>query len=91
MQTTKGRKYPRITVGMTDRDVVERFADLMGCGAIYEQSYENTATPHWKTKYAWMCTKTADCRRILELFLPHLGHRRAHKALDLLELSELTD
>jgi hypothetical protein len=88
-----GKTYWRLGLVMTDRDVVEQFFEWAGCGAIYTYAPGSQASrkDHWKTQYLWKCGKARDVRMILSKLLPHLGTRRAHKALDCLDSIELNN
>lgn len=72
-----GGKRPRIRVslGMTDRDVVERFAVAMGCGSIY-----TSERPTQKAMYQWAVTESEKVRAVLTALLPYMGVRRCAKA-----------
>lgn len=80
--------YYQLTVGMTDKDVVQKFCDVVGYGHVTESK---TKTPdHWKQVYTWRAAKTTEVRRILSAMLPYFGNRRAYKALNILDTLELT-
>jgi hypothetical protein len=66
-------------VGMTDLDVVERFATIMGFGAL-------TVEPRGanKTLYRWSACNATDVRALIELFWPYFGERRREAAQALL-------
>jgi hypothetical protein len=70
-------------VGMTDLDVVERFAAIIGCGTI-------TAEPRGpnKTLYRWSASNALDVRALIELFWPYFGERRREAAQALLVRTE---
>ena len=72
---------------MTDRDIVQRFADVLGCGtAVHDESNQpRRIRTGRKACYRWTCSKRADVRRVLELFLPYFGHRRAYTAQNCLD------
>jgi hypothetical protein len=70
---------------MTDRDVVQTFADVMNTGNKVHSEKTNSQLPHWKPVYRWTCSRKSEVTRILELMLPHLGQRRAYKALNCLD------
>ena len=74
-----GGTYPRIKLLMTDRDVVERFADVVG-GTCRERSHHRHDAPsHLKPIYGVEMTG-AEAKRVLRMFLPYLGERRGAKA-----------
>lgn len=76
----KSNKQWRMKLKMTDKDVVERFRDVVGVGKIYFE-------PHKKHKPAWnwVLFRQAEVRDLLDKFLPLLGERRACRALDALD------
>ena len=66
---------------MTDKDVMERFVNVVGFGNLtgpymYEKS--RNKTPFW----SWQIAKSKEVLRILKMFLPHFGLRRAAKAIE---------
>ena len=66
---------------MTDKDVMERFADVVGHGKLYgPYRYEKSGNrkPYWQ----WKAWKNPEVLRILKMFLPHLGKRRSEKAIE---------
>ena len=72
---------------MTDRDIVQRFADVLGCGtAVHDESNQpRRIRTGRKACYRWTCSRRADVIKVLELFLPHFGQRRAYTALNCLD------
>jgi hypothetical protein len=84
--TYKDKKYPRLSVGMTDKDIVERFVAIVGFGSV---SGPKQQKPHWKPRYDWQVCNRTEVQRILSMFLPWLGNRRAYKALNALDDIEL--
>lgn len=77
----RARTSAEAIVGMTDRDVVERFAAVVGVGRI---SIEERAEGR-KTLYRWSVCNAADVRMLIHLFWPWLGTRRRESATVLLE------
>lgn len=71
----RGKTSGELTLGSTDRDVVERFRDIVGFGTISTE----LRPPH-KTLYKWSASNVADCTDVLSAFLPFLGERRADAA-----------
>jgi hypothetical protein len=71
-------------VGMTDKDIVERFARFAGCGRVCVVTYR--AKPHYKPIYTWQAFRASDIRRLLTMMLPLLGERRSAKAREVLEV-----
>ena len=76
---------------MTDKDVVQMFADVMNTGnQVHDESNQPTRLANdRKASYRWTCSRKAEVKRICLSMLPHLGHRRAHKVLDCLDDYEL--
>lgn len=71
-------RYPRIRLGMTDRDVVGRAATLMGTRvrlSLRPRPYKAT----WHTEVSG--TRAA---AIMRLILPHMGARRSAKIAEVL-------
>ena len=64
---------------MTDVDVMERYVDVIGYGNLYgPKCYKKGTKPFWRSTV----TKRSEVLRILKMFLPHLGKRRAEKAIE---------
>jgi hypothetical protein len=72
----------RITIRMTDRDVIERLHSIFPCTKIHVVPAQRA---NWKTQYAWRISNPDNVRTILELMLPLLGKRRAADARAALE------
>ena len=72
---------PQVRLGMTDRDVVERFAAVIGCGAIGKVK---PGTGGHKPVYEWRVYEAEKVREIIALFMPYMGQRRRAKAEELL-------
>jgi len=70
-----------LTLTSTDRDVVESFMAVVGCGAIGLRSKK---PDHWKNQWTWSCGKWSDVSKLLLAFLPHLHARRRQKAMEVL-------
>ena len=81
----KYNTYPRLYLKMTDKDMVEKFAEVVGYGNV---NYVPTKK-EWKDAYAWEICKASEVRRIIAAMLPYLGLRRAYKALNILDDLEL--
>ena len=77
-----GIRYPRLCLGMCDLDVVQDFVEVIGYGNISGGKQQKS---HWKPRYDWQISKMTEVKRILELFLPYLGLRRAYKAQNSLD------
>ena len=71
---------------MTDKDVVQMFAEAVGFG---NKITERTRVGQ-KTSYQWSLSKPAHVREVLNKLLTFLGNRRAYKALNILDDLELS-
>lgn len=79
-----GKVQIQARLGMTDRDVVERFAAIVGMGNIYAAGAPQKA--HWKPTYTWCVYEAEKVRDLIALFMPYLGERRRAKAEEVLRL-----
>ena len=70
-----------LIIGMTDRDVLERFHEIVGVGTI---TTELRKPPH-STCYRWSVSNARDCTMVLEALLPWFCERRTAVATALLE------
>ncbi len=85
---TSGYTFPRLSLKMCDKDVVQKFGEVVGIQRM-NGPYITTqmkSNKHWRPAYEWHTAKKAEVVRILNLFLPYLGDRRAYKALNALDL-----
>ena len=85
MYADKGRN-PQLLLEMTDKDVVDKFRDVVGVGNVTDRTYGKS---HWKPRYRWTMRKKDEVIRILSAMLPYFGNRRAYKALNILDDLEL--
>ena len=76
----------RLSIRMTDRDVVERVHALFPCTTIQvvhpKPAKAGYSQP--QTQYAWRISDPARVRDILTLILPWLGERRTKRAQEVL-------
>ena len=83
-QGSKNALRHTLDINMTDRDVMENFAEVVGAkllGPYKPASAKQHHQPFWR-----VCIGSkSEVRRVLELLLPHLGERRAYKALNCLD------
>ncbi len=70
-------------LGGKDQDVIEDFSNVMGCGNVIQRKAKQRE--HHATIYMWQVYAKDKVRECLELLLPHLGERRAYKALNCLD------
>jgi hypothetical protein len=66
----------------TDEDVVARFARIVGFGNLSARPYTR---PGRKPIFQWQAYGFVKFSAVLDLFRPHLGHRRLARATELLE------
>ena len=86
----EGHVLPTIRLGitMTDRDVLEHFCRVVECGRVTGE--HRFGREHHKPTFRWSIGNRKDCERILLMFLPWLGERRATKAREMLaEIAKL--
>ena len=76
-----GNNYPKLILAMTDGDVVERFAAVMGDGNIRVTIPKD---PKHKPQYRWTKGGKIFVLGVYELFGPYLGTRRAEKFREVL-------
>ena len=86
---TNNRTRAKLNLAMTDKDVVEKFASIIGYGNVNPKKNHKKPS-HWKDQWEWSVGKQSEVRRILSLLLPYLGNRRAYKALNILDDLELS-
>ena len=79
---TTGRWH--VQLEMSDKDVVEQWHETMG---LTTKITDRPARYGKKSKPTYMSQtrRQSEVRRIVSSLLPHLGTRRAHKALDCLD------
>ena len=66
-----------ISIAMTDKDVMQKFVNVVGYGNL-NGPYKSTNKLLW----SWEIAKKIQVLRILKMFLPHFGIRRAEKAIE---------
>jgi hypothetical protein len=87
-QKAKVLRSIRLSVLMTDRDIVQRFRDVVDCGSVSGE--RRFGREHHKPTYVWLICNRRDVERILLDFLPWLGERRTAKANEALaEIAKL--
>ena len=77
---------PYLQMAMSDLDVVEMFKEAIGVDHKIHASQQRKQN---KVMYTLRVGAKQDVIRILNLLLPHLGQRRAYKALNCLDELEL--
>ena len=92
-QCPGGQFSKRLLVTMTDKDVVAKFARIVGIPKLIPNKDNSTRKdgspklPAW----VWRTGKESEIRRILIMLLPYFGERRAYKALNVLDAIELRE
>lgn len=83
----RGLEYIRLSIKMTDRDVLQHFADVVGAEVKgpYAPSEDK---PHHKPVWSVTISKTRKSLNVLEAFWPYLGDRRRAKAQEVTALWE---
>lgn len=71
-----GRGQATLAVQMCDRDIVERFATIMGCGRMGFQASKN---PKHRDLWKWVAGRRDDVLRICDRLYPMMGVRRRAK------------
>ena len=77
---SKGYNYWSIGIEMSDKDVMERYASVIGSDLLRPRK----TWSKMETKQSWIVntSKKTEVLRILKMFLPHFGKRRAEKAIE---------
>lgn len=70
-------------LNMTDRDVVERFARIVGHGTV---RWRDMPAPR-KRLYTWEINAVEEVREMIAMFRPYLGERRGARADELLRVA----
>src|SRR4051794_40726680 len=79
--SSSDKKYPRLSMRMTDGDTMHRFRDIVDAGVV--SGPHNAKTPSGESAkgfYQWHILNKNDVHRILMDFSPWLGSRRRKKA-----------
>jgi hypothetical protein len=77
--------YVQAGLHMTDEDVVEKFAAIVGCGRVGPKRVnEGTHKDSW----LWQVGSRREVRRLAQAFLPYLGERRRARALEIIAATE---
>lgn len=82
-----GKVQAQCRLAMTDADVVERFAGIVGFGSIRRDVIRN-ANKDWKPLTEWYTQRRDKTHELIQMFWPYLGERRKAKAQELLDLGE---
>lgn len=82
-----GQRQPVAQLSMTDEDVVERFARIVGRGAVhsYRSNQRTTHGGQRKQQWRWSVQSAEDVGHVLGLLWPFLGERRKEQAYYVME------
>lgn len=80
MRRDKYYFYSRLSMNMTDQDVIRKFDTVLGC--IGHVTFKASTIKNHKDKWCWQLTNKQDCKKVIELFWPYLGERRKAKAIE---------
>lgn len=72
--TKTGSVTRGLGLGMTDQDVVERFARIVGVGSVRPRP--DRRERGWKTLWVWSAQAWGDVQPLLERMAPLMGERR---------------
>ena len=79
-----GRTTWQLTIKSTDLDVLQKFLNIFDVGSIHFCTAPSLK-PHWKPIWQYAVSNKGGMHKILTAILPHLGSRRAYKALNFLD------
>lgn len=83
--TRRGVKAVRITLAMSDRDVVQRAYELVGSGSFNPDRVKfSKKFPNAKPMYEFSMGSQKDCQDLMLLLLPHMGTRRSLRLMELI-------
>lgn len=74
----------RITIRMTDRDIIDRVDALFPCPGIGIVRPRHPGGGYYKTQYAWRINDPEKVREFIAAVLPWLGERRSARAAEVL-------
>ncbi len=79
-----------MTVGMTDKDVVDSIVDVLGVGKVKGPRHDGN--PNHKERYDWYLCSRNDVMDVCARILPYLGKRRSSQVANALgNLERLPD
>lgn len=64
--------YLRMSVSQKDREVLDKFHSIVGCGKVY--------TAKTRPIHSWDCYTETECESVLELLWPYLGSKKKQQA-----------
>lgn len=75
-----------MTLAMTDRDVVERFAEIVGAGKVKRN--DGPARNGHQVQWRWNVSRFETVQAVVAMIWPWLGERRRAKALEVLTIAK---
>lgn len=81
--STKGRRRLKLSVSMTDRDVIEKLSRIIGLGSIGGPYTKVGLKDNWQ----WQVTSSEDVQAVLAAFWEFLCSRRKAKAVEAIKLA----
>lgn len=82
-----GARYLRLSLGSTDKDVLDRLVERIGGGLTF--SSRSRANPKHKDFWLWQFARTEEVRKLGESLLPFLGERRRRDMVAALNAARL--
>jgi ribosomal protein L32 len=70
----------RLSIQMTDRDVLDKFHSIVQCGGVYPHKKARAGREHHKPTWSWVLSRRSEIERLLLEMLPWLCERRGAKA-----------
>ena len=89
---SRSPNHRRIRIKMTDRDVMQKFVDIVGYGKLggpYMEGKPGTPRAKHKPYWSWGTGKRSEVLRILKMFVPYFGKRRSKKAIEAINKIEI--
>jgi hypothetical protein len=80
-----GKRQIHAAIGMTDQDVIERLASIIGFGTVRRSHSAVHVARGDKPLFIWGVYEAERIRELIALFLPYLCARRHAKALEVLD------
>lgn len=91
--TMKGRHYLRLRMTSTDKDVLDHFREVIGCGQITQGKVSPASlarTPNPKPHWVWSLSGRLNTYAVGVALFPFLGQRRRGRFEELLRQTMLT-
>lgn len=79
-----GKTRARASMSSTDRDVLEKFVEIVKCGSVWFINRGNQK-PHHKDTYQWS-VNGEDCVHVFNMLKPFLCARRLHRGQEVIDI-----